>query len=76
MLEEKFVAFVSKNFVPPEACKSIGQVKFYIDELYTQIEEYSGQFNYIPKTAFQLVSRYNAVQKNLMASKRIEQPYV
>ena len=64
-IEACFHRFVENHFVPPALCKDLGQLKFYIDELYAKIEEASQQFGFVPTAAFVLLSDYDAVHKQM-----------
>jgi hypothetical protein len=65
-LETELMSFTSKNFVRPNECKNIDQIRFYIRELCLKIEEYERRFNYVPQSIYSLLSNYNRVQSNMI----------
>jgi hypothetical protein len=65
-LEAELMTFTSKNFVRPNDCKNIDQIRFYIRELCVKIEEYERRFNYVPQSIYSLLSNYNRVQSNMI----------
>jgi len=65
-IELELKSFTSKNFVRPSECRNIDQVRFYIQELCVKIEEYKRRFNYVPNTAYSLLSQYNTKQNTLL----------
>ena len=67
-LENSFKTFTKKHFERPTKCKNIGQIQFYVKELSLKIEEFKSRFNYVPRTAYTLLSEYNASQNRLIFS--------
>jgi len=65
-LEIELKNFASKNFVKPSDCRNIDQIRFYIRELCTKIEEYERRFNYVPQSIYSLLANYNRVQSNMI----------
>lgn len=65
-LEIELKAFASRNFVRPSECRNLAQIRFYISELCDKIEDYRARFNYVPKTAYSLLSQYNSKQNSLL----------
>jgi hypothetical protein len=65
-IELELKSFTAKNFMRPSECKNIDQVRFYIQELCVKIEEYKRRFNYVPNTAYSLLSQYNTKQNTLL----------
>ena len=65
-LDVSLKEFTSRNFEKPEKCKNLGQIRYYIQELCTKIEEYESRFEYVPECAFILLSQYNLVQNSLI----------
>lgn len=65
-LEIELKNFTSKNFVKPNDCRNIDQIRFYIKELCTKIEEYERRFNYVPQSIYSLLANYNRVQSNMI----------
>jgi hypothetical protein len=65
-LEMELKVFASRNFERPADCKNLDQIRFYIRELCFKIEEYQKRFNYVPGTAYVLLSQYNAQQNSII----------
>lgn len=65
-LENNFNKFSRKHFERPARCKNIGQIQYYVQEISLKIEEFKSQFNYVPNTAYILLSEYNASQNKLI----------
>lgn len=61
-LENELKSFTSRNFVKPKECRNLDQIRFYIRELCLRIDEYKRRFNYVPNTAYSLLSQYNMQQ--------------
>jgi hypothetical protein len=65
-VETELRNFASKNFVKPGDCRNIDQIRFYISELCSKIEEYDRKFNYVPQSIYSLLANYNRVQSNMI----------
>lgn len=65
-LDLEFNRFTKMNFDKPQKCKSIGQIRYYIEELSEKINYLKQSFNYVPSSAHILLSQYNAVQNRLI----------
>ena len=65
-LEIEFLTFTSRHFEKPEECRNVGQVQFYIKELYIKIGEFNGAHHFIPKAALMLLGEYKTVRKKLI----------
>ena len=65
-LETDLKNFTSRNFVRPSECRNLDQIRFYIQELCLKIEDYKRRFNYVPVTAYSLLSQYNTMQNTLL----------
>jgi hypothetical protein len=65
-LEVELKNFTSRNFVRPAECTNLEQIRFYIGELCAKIEHYKKRFNYVPNTAYSLLSQYNSKQNALL----------
>jgi hypothetical protein len=65
-LEMELRAFTSRNFEKPSDCKNLDQIRFYVKELCSKIEEYQARFNYVPSCAYGLLAQYNAKQNHLI----------
>lgn len=65
-LETDLKNFTSRNFVRPSECRNLDQIRFYIQELCLKIEDYKRRFNYVPVTAYSLLSQYNTKQNTLL----------
>jgi len=58
--------FAERNFESPSNCRNIDQIRFYVRELCLKIEEYENRFNFVPGSAYSLLTQYNLVQNNLI----------
>jgi hypothetical protein len=65
-LEMELKNFTSKNFERPSDCRNAAQIRFYVSELCSKIDEYERQFNYVPSWAYSLLSQYTVVQNQLV----------
>jgi archaellum component FlaC len=65
-LDVEFNKFTRMNFDKPQKCKSIGQIRYYIQELSHKINDLQSSFNYVPSSAHALLSQYNAAQNRLI----------
>jgi len=65
-LELEVRRFASRNFTKPSECRNLDQVRYYIQELCTRIEDYKRRFNYVPMAAYALLSQYNSKQNTLL----------
>lgn len=65
-LELELRNFTARNFVRPAECRNLDQIRFYIRELCVKIEDYKRRFNYVPVTAYALLSQYNSRQNSLL----------
>ncbi len=73
-LDSEFIKFTRMNFDKPQKCKSIGQIRYYMDELSDKIKDLKYSFNYVPNAAHILLSQYNAAQNRLI-HKNYQQVY-
>lgn len=65
-LEIELKKFTSRNFVRPSDCQNLDQIRLYIHELCERIEQYKRSFNYVPNTAYSLLSQYSSKQNSLL----------
>ncbi len=65
-IEMELRAFINKNFEKPGECRNPEQVRFYIRELCTRIEELKNRFDYVPESAYALLAQYTARQKSFV----------
>jgi len=65
-LEMELKNFTARNFIRPSDCRNLDQIRFYVSELCSKIEEYENRFNYVPSWAYSLLSQYNTVQNSLL----------
>ncbi len=65
-LDYEFNRFARMNFDKPQKCRSIGQIRYYMQELRGKIQEFKEAFDYVPDTAHTLMSQYNAAQNRLI----------
>jgi hypothetical protein len=73
-LEAELRSFTSRNFERPSECKNLDQIRFYVHELCSKIEEYQTRFNFVPSWAYGLLAQYNAAQNN-MIEKQLKSNY-
>ena len=65
-LEVELRSFASRNFEKPSECKNLDQIRFYVQELCSKIEEYQNRFSYVPSWAYGLLAQYNALQNSMI----------
>ncbi len=65
-LELELRSFTSRNFERPSECRNLDQIRFYVQELCSKIEEYQDRFNYVPNWAYSLLAQYNAKQNYMI----------
>ncbi len=65
-LEMELRNFTARNFERPSNCRNLDQIRFYVRELCSKIEEYENRFNYVPSSAYSLLAQYNTVQNQLL----------
>ena len=65
-LEVELRSFTSRNFEKPSECKNLDQIRFYVQELCSKIEEYQNRFSYVPSWAYGLLAQYNALQNSMI----------
>ena len=65
-IEREFQIFTAKNFESPKRCKNLDQIRFYVQELSTLVEDFKRRFNYVPNSAYSLLTQYNTIQNRLV----------
>ena len=65
-VEMELKNFTARNFEKPSNCRNAAQIRFYISELCSKIEEYEKKFNYVPEWAYTLLNQYTIVQNSLV----------
>lgn len=65
-LEMELKQFTTSNFEKPANCRNLEQVRFYVKELCSKIEELQLKFNHVPDFAYTLLAQYNARQNSLI----------
>jgi hypothetical protein len=60
--------FALRNFDRPAQCRNLEQIRFYVQELCSKIEEFEKRFNFVPNSAYSLLAQYNARQNSLLLS--------
>jgi hypothetical protein len=65
-LDQEFQSFTKKNFESPKKCKNIDQIRFYVQELSSKMEEFKNRFNYVPNNAYSLLTQYNTIQNRIV----------
>ena len=64
-IEAVFSTLANRHFEKPSKCKNMEQIRYYVHELSSKISDYKKEFNYVPNSAYMLLSEYNATQ-NIM----------
>jgi len=65
-IESDLNAFALRNFERPADCKDLEQIRFYIRELCTKIEDLEKRFEYVPNAAYRLLAQYNQKQNSII----------
>ncbi len=65
-LDQEFQKFTKRNFESPKRCKNLDQIRFYVQELSSKMEEFKNRFNYVPSTAYSLLTQYNTIQNKIV----------
>ncbi len=65
-IDQDLKAFTTRNFTHPTECRNLEQIRFYIHELCSKIQELERRFDYVPGWAYQLLSQYKAKQNALV----------
>lgn len=65
-IDKEFSSFTAMNFEKPNRCKSLGQLRYYVQELTRKINELRKRFNYVPDRAFILLTEYNQKLNSLV----------
>lgn len=65
-LDRQFEMFTKKNFEKPSRCKNLDEIRFYVQELSFEIEQLKKEFNYVPNSAYELLSQYNRLQNKMV----------
>ncbi len=68
-LEKDLRIFTARHFDKSSRCKNLVQIQFYLKELTLKIEEFKIWFNYVPDSAYTLLSDYNAMQNKFIFRK-------
>jgi hypothetical protein len=63
--ELEFKSFAARNFVKPSECKNLEQVRYYLQELISKMEQMR-LAGFIPEHAYTLLAQYNAAQNRLL----------
>ena len=65
-LDQEFQKFTKRNFENPKRCKNLDQIRFYVQELSSKMDEFKKRFNYVPNNAYSLLSQYNTIQNQMV----------
>jgi hypothetical protein len=65
-LETDLKNFTNMNFERPSNCRNIDQIRFYVRELCSKIEEYERRFDFVPRWAYILLAQYNLAHNKLI----------
>ena len=66
---------ITKNLKKPSECNNLDQIRFYVAELCSKIQELKDKCNYVPDWAYTLLAQYNDKQ-NLMLYAEFKNAYV
>ncbi len=58
--------FAHRNFERPSDCRNLEQIRFYIRELCTLIDNYEKRSTYVPEWVYALLAQYNARQNSFL----------
>ena len=73
-IDNELQQFAARNFEKPSDCKDLEQIRFYVRELCSKIEELENRFEYVPNSAYTLLAQYNSKQ-NALISKDFSNSY-
>lgn len=65
-IDREFQLFTARNFENPKRCKNLDQIRFYVQELSSKMEEFRNRFNYVPSNAYSLLTQYNQIQNKMV----------
>jgi hypothetical protein len=65
-LEMELRSFAAVHFEKPSRCTNLDQIRFYISELCSKIDQYDKEFQYVPADAYSLLAQYNAQQNTIL----------
>ena len=65
-IDREFQIFTVKNFENPKRCKNLDQIRFYVQELSAKVDEFKQRFNYVPSSAYNLLTQYNQLQNKML----------
>lgn len=65
-IETELKKFTDRNFESPNKCRNPDQIRFYVQELCSKIEECKIRFNYVPNWAYSLLAQYTKIQNELV----------
>ena len=66
-IDNELHQFTTRNFEKPSDCKALEQIRFYVRELCSKIEELEKQFEYVPTSAYTLLAQYNSKQNSIIS---------
>lgn len=65
-IDREFEIFAMRNFEKPRKCKNLDQVRFYLQEVSSKVQEFKSQFNYVPDSAYKLLAQYNTLLNSMV----------
>ena len=65
-IDNELQQFTTRNFEKPSDCKDLEQIRFYVRELCSKIEELEKRFEYVPNDAYTLLAQYNSKQNSII----------
>lgn len=66
-IDSELQQFTTRNFEKPSDCKDLEQIRFYVRELCSKIEELENRFEYVPTSAYTLLAQYNSKQNSIIS---------
>ena len=66
-VDNELKKFADRNFEKPTDCKDLEQIRFYVRELCLKIEELEKRFEYVPNSAYSLLTQYNSKQNSIIS---------
>jgi len=67
-IEMELKLFTKRNFIKPDDCRNVEQIRFYVRELCLKIEDLEERFNYVPAWAYALLTQYNTRQNSIISA--------
>ena len=65
-IDKEFNRFIRKEIKPPYRCKTLDEIRFYIDGIASMINGLEQKYGYVPNPAYPLLCKYNRVYNKIM----------